>query len=143
MKAYILTLMASALIVTVSSVILPSGSIKKYARLASSVMISLSVITPFKGILNMDGIFDSVEFHEEVMTKEDAEKIYNENLKNELENSLEEELSEYGRAYVMLDENFAVSYIEIYADKELDEEEMEEIRKKYSPERLEVLYGDY
>lgn len=142
MKAYILTLMASALIVTISSLILPSGNVKKYAHLVSSVMISLSVIAPFKGIFDAEELFDFSRIYISEFTEEGATEIYNENLKDEMKLTVEKSLSEYGRVYVKLNDDLSVYSIEIYTDENLSEETIKEIKDMYRPERLEVLYGE-
>ena len=142
MKAYILTLMASALIVTISSLILPSGNVKKYAHLVSSVMISLSVIAPFKGIFDAEELFDFSRIYISEFTEEGATEIYNENLKDEMKLTVEKSLSEYGRVYVKLNDDLSVYSIEIYTDEILSEETIKEIKDMYRPERLEVLDGE-
>lgn len=142
MKAYILTLMASALIVTISSLILPSGNVKKYAHLVSSVMISLSVIAPFKGIFDAEELFDFSRIYISEFTEEGATEIYNENLKDEMKLTVEKSLSEYGRVYVKLNDDLSVYSIEIYTDENLSEETIKEIKDMYRPERLEVLDGE-
>ena len=142
MKAYILTLMASALIVTISSLILPSGNVKKYAHLVSSVMISLSVIAPFKVIFDAEELFDFSRIYISEFTEEGATEIYNENLKDEMKLTVEKSLSEYGRVYVKLNDDLSVYSIEIYTDENLSEETIKEIKDMYRPERLEVLYGE-
>ena len=140
MKAYILTLMASALIVTISSLILPSGNVKKYAHLVSAVMISLSGIAPFKGIFDAEELFDFSRIYISEFTEEGATEIYNENLKDEMKLTVEKSLSEYGRVYVKLNDDLSVYSIEIYTDENLSEETKKEIKDMYRPESLEVLY---
>lgn len=143
MKAYIITLLASAVLVTVSSLILPEGNIKKYAHLVSSVVISLAIIAPMKSVFDISSVFDFEDMSSYEMTREEAEKIYSDNLKDELEKAIEESLSSYGRVYVKLSENHKVKSIEIYREEALDEEEKNKIEEMYQPERLDVIYGEY
>ncbi len=143
MRGYILTLCASALFVTLSSFILPEGNIKKYALLVSSVMISLSIVSPLKNfftereVLSLDGI----EYEE--MKRDDAEKIYENAIKDQYKKSLEERFSLYGRCYVYLNDDLSVSLIEIYRESPLPKEAEEKIREEINPERIEIKYGDY
>ncbi len=143
MEGYIMTLLASAVIVTVSSVVLPEGNVKKYAHLVSSVIISLALIAPLKSVLDISEIFefDNIESFE--MSREEAEKIYSDNLKAELENSIEEALSHYGNVYVKVSDEHTVKSIEIYTKEIVPEEEKEKIKELYQPERLEIIYGEY
>ncbi len=143
MKAYILTLMASSLIVTVASILLPEGSVKKYAHLVSSVIISLSVIVPLKDIFYTGEFSDFEDLSAYEMTKEDAERLYLDNISSSLKSKIEGELSIYGRAYVTLGDNFSVKLIEIYAKEYMDEVTSDRIKELYGAERLEIIYGEY
>ncbi len=138
-----MTLCASALLVSVSSLILPEGNLKKYAYLVSSVMISLSIVAPLKGLLgDRDFLsFDDIEYSE--MRREDAEEIYHSAIEDEYKKSIEESLSVYGRAYVHLNEDLSVSIIEIYATGSISAEDEAKIREETNCERLEIKYGDY
>ncbi len=143
MRGYILTLCASALFVSLSSLILPEGNIKKYASLVSSVMISLSIVAPLKNLFAESDIlsFESIEYED--MQYEEAEEIYKNAIKEEYKKTLEERLSVYGRSYVYLNDDLSISLIEIYSDFPLEDKVKEKIKEEFNPERLEIKYGDY
>ncbi|MBQ2941236.1 MAG: stage III sporulation protein AF [Clostridia bacterium] len=143
MEQYIMSITASALIVTVASLILPEGNVKKYARLASSVVISLALASPLKAVFDISDAFDFYDMSSYEMTQKEAEKIYSDNLRKELGKHIEEALLPYGRAYVKISEDLKVESIEIYAEKAMDDESAEEIREQYMPERFEIIYGQY
>lgn len=143
MKGYILTLCASALFVSVSSIILPEGNIKKYASLVSSVMISLSIVAPLKNLFNVNEFISFENIEESYMQKEEAEYIYQNAIKEEYKKTIEEYLSSYGRVYVNVDDDLSVSLIEIYVNVPLSEEDEKKIKEEFNPEKLEVKYGDY
>ena len=143
MKGYIMTLLMSAIIISVLSVLLPEGNMKKYACLVSSVIISLSVITPFKSIFDFSEIFIFEEQEFEKLTRDDAKLIYNNNMKTTLKEEIETQLSVFGRAYVTISDDFTVEKIEIYSQKIITEEEKEEIKRSYNPERLDIVYDEH
>lgn len=140
MKGYILTLLASAVTVTVSSLLLPEGSVKKYAHLVSSIVISFAVIAPFNSLFDISEVFEFEDISSYEMTREEAEEIYSENLKTELKKTIEEGLLSYGKAYVEISDDLEVSYIEIRTENEIDEAKVAEIKEMYQPERLEIIY---
>ncbi len=142
MKSYIITLLSSSLTVSLSSLLLPEGNVKKYAKLVCSVLISLTVAMPLN-LLKIN--FEEIEFIKDgefALSREDAEKIYSDNLKEEIKKQTEEELGFLGRVYVTLGDECEIKLIEIYTDRALKEEEKNEIAEKYKPEKLEVYYGE-
>lgn len=139
MKAYILTLCAAAIAVTITNCLLPEGSVKKYASLASSVMISLAIALPFARFLNGDFTFSLPET-EEYSINYDAERRYNDILKEEYKNNIETGLSDIGRVYAEVDDELNVKKIEIYVTEPIDSDE--EVRiNEYDPEQVEVYYA--
>ncbi len=142
MKGYILTLLCAAITVSVSSMMLPEGSIRKYAKLVCSVMISLTVAVPFRMIKLDFEKFYFLETGDFSLSREEAEGIYTENLKDGIKKQTEEELGNLGRVYVTVNDELCISLIEIYADSEIDDVIKKEIAEKYTPGRLEIYYGD-
>lgn len=140
MKAYIMTILAAAVTVSVTGCLLPEGTVKKYASLASSVMISLAVALPFAGLFGKDFEF-SLPDTEEFIYSYDAETEYKKMLADEYEKEIEEKLSYLGRIYAKVDADFNVEKIEIYLSNEIGEEEKKKITDEYSPLVLEVHYG--
>lgn len=138
MKAYIMTLCAAAIAVTVTNCLLPEGSVKKYASLASSVMISLAIALPFAKLLNGDFTFSLPET-EEYLVDYDAESRYKDILKEEYKNTIETALSDIGRAYAEVDRDLNVKKIEIYITEPIDGEDEARINE-YNPEKVEVYY---
>ena len=142
MKSYIITLMSAALCVTVSTLILPEGNVKKYAKLICSVLVSLTVALPFRA-LKID--FEEIDFlknNEYMMSREEAERIYSDNLRENIKRTTEEELGFLGRVYVTVAEDVNISKIEIYSDERISDETKDAIQRNYCPERLELNYGD-
>lgn len=142
MKAYILTLLGATIIVSVSSMMLPEGSVRKYAKLVCSVMISLTVAIPFRMIRLDFEKFDFLETGDFSVSREEAEGIYIDNLKDGIKKQVEEEFSGLGRVYVTVEDDLYIKIIEIYADKEIGDGKKKEIMEKYNPERLEIYYGE-
>ena len=141
MREYILTLLCAAIAVSVSSLILPDGNIRKYAKLVCSVMVSLTVAVPFRMIkIDLEN-FDFPDTEDFAISREEAEKIYAENIKEGVKKQTEEELSVYGRVYVTVNDELGINLIEIYTEREIGEEEKGEIKEKYNPLRLEIYYG--
>ena len=140
MKGYILTLLASAVTVTISSLLLPEGSVKKYAHLVSSIVISFAVIAPFNSLFDVSEIFEFDDISAYEMTREEAEEIYSENLKSELKKTIEEGLLLYGKAYVEIGDDLEIVSIEIHPKTAIDEEKVLEIKEMYQPERFEIIY---
>lgn len=138
MKAYILTLCAAAIAVTVTNCLLPEGSVKKYAKLTSSVMISLAIALPFAKLLNGDFTFNLPET-EEYSIDYDAQSRYKDILKKEYKSTIETGLSDIGRAYAEVDDDLNVKKIEIYAINPIDGEDEARINE-YNPEKVEVYY---
>ena len=142
MKSYILTLLCAAITVSVSSMIIPDGSIRKYAKLVCSVMISLTVAIPFRMIKLDFEKFYFLETGDFSINREKAESIYRENLKDEIKKRVEDELSGLGRVYVTVEDELYINMIEIYANNEIGDDKKKEIMEKYSPGRLEIYYGE-
>lgn len=138
MKEYILTLCASAIVVSLTSILITEGPIKKYASLASSIIISLSIVLPLTSIVGADIFY---EFPSEDYSLEyNAEERYNEMLKEEYKNSIEKNLSELGRTYAFISDDMTVLKIEMYRTTPLSESEKAYIEENYAPVELEVYY---
>lgn len=140
MKTYIMTILAAAVTVSVTGCLLPEGSVKKYASLASSVMISLAVALPFAGLLGKEFEF-TLPDTDDFAYAYDAETEYKRMLAEEYEKEIEESLSYLGRVYAEVDSDLNVEKIEIYSSEEIDRAEKERIAGEYSPIVLEVHYG--
>ncbi len=139
MKEYILTLCAAAIILSITGCMLPEGAIKKYAITASSVIISLAVALPFVKMIDGDFSF-SIPESEEFTIEYDAAERYNTMLKEEYKRIIEEGLSDMGRIYAEVNDDLEVAKIEIYAERQISEEELEKIDEEYSPCETEVYY---
>lgn len=137
MKAYIMTILAAALTVTAAGCLLPEGAVKKYASLASSVMISLAVALPFAGFMGNDFEF-SLPDTEDYIYSSDAASEYKRMLADAYKKDIEEKLSGLGRVYAEVDAELNVNKIEIYAREKITEEEKTKIADEYSPLVLEV-----
>ena len=140
MKAYVLTLCAAALCFSLSSLLLPEGGMKAYARMATSILISLATLAPFAAVFGQtvpDKIFDMAE---ETMTREEAEETYQMLLRDSFRTAAEKDLSRFGRAYVFFGEGTDIERIEIYATTALDEDKRRYIQETYAPGSLEVTY---
>lgn len=139
MREYILTLCAAALILSVTGCMIPEGTIKKYAVMASSVMISLAVALPFVKMIDGDFSFSLPESGE-YKVEYDAAERYNDMLKDEYKRLIEEGLSDMGRIYAEINDDLEVVKIEIYAERQISQEELEKIDELYSPCETEVNY---
>jgi len=88
----------SVILITITEILLPEGSIKKYALLLTSLMISLTVASPLLNILNNDFDFSEVfdiEFDGITNDISYENNVYNvqiENLEMTFENRLIDEL---------------------------------------------------
>ena len=102
MKGYILTLLASAVTVTISSLLLPEGSVKKYAHLVSSIVISFAVIAPFNSLFDVSEIFEFDDISAYEMTREEAEEIYSENLKSVFGNAVPVSIGDFLGALLVM-----------------------------------------
>ncbi len=137
MKAYIMTILAAAVTVTVAGCLLPEGTVKKYASLASSVMISLAVALPFASLLGKDFDFSLPDTGDYIYSG-NATSEYKKMLADEYKKEIEEKLSYLGRVYAEVDPELNVEKIEIYLTGEITEEEKTKITDEYSPLVLEV-----
>ncbi len=138
MKEYILTLCASAIVVSLTSILISEGAIKKYANLASSLIISLSIVLPLTSIIGADIFY---EFPTEDYSLEyNAEERYNEMVKEEYKTSIEEKLSSLGRTYAFIADDMTVLKIEMYRKTPLSDNEKAYIEENYAPLELEVYY---
>lgn len=139
MKEYILTLCAAAIILSVTTCILSEGALKKYAIMASSVMISLAIALPFAKMLNKDfeiAMPDLGSYHDGT----DASAEYNKMLKEEYKKEIEKSLSYLGRAYAYVSDELEVTKIEIYATNPIGKDELDKINEEYAPWETEVYY---
>lgn len=140
MKEYITTLCAAALMVSLCTIILPEGSIKKYATLAGSVIISLAIVLPLGNLSRYGEVDYFMSFTEGEMTEIDAREQYGRILMTEYTKSIEESLKEYGRVYVSVNSEMEVEKIDIYTSRYIAPEEEAYIKKAYNPHKLEVHY---
>lgn len=140
MKAYVLTLCAAALCVSLCSLLLPEGGMKAYARMASSILISLSTLMPFAAVFGRTAPEELFTVTQETMTREEAQEAYQALLRDSLRAAAEDDLSRFGRAHVFFGDGTDIARIEIYRATALSEEERRYIEEAYAPGALEVTY---
>lgn len=137
MKDYILSLLGASVAVSIFSVILPAGVVKKYALFAASLMLSLTMLSPFLTLISGTVFPDFSAMDVPEYTREEAEADYAGILSEEYRKAIEADLSTFGRAYAFVEKDLSVSRIELYTDA-VTEEERTYIERTYSPEVLEV-----